>query len=134
MIFDKGMAYRCVHCSKMYNDGSEEVLKGCSDCGRKFFFYIRKEQLQKMKENEELNIELGSVEKKQIEQDVREISGLEDEEVPVFLDFESVRVIKPGKYVVDLANLFSMEKPRVYKLEDGKYIIDLSKVRSKHQS
>jgi len=48
------------------------------------------------------------------------------EEAPVFLDFESVKVIRPGKYRVDLGNLFSTDKPRVYKLEDGKYIIDLT--------
>jgi len=69
---------------------------------------------------------LGVGEKQQIEQDVREITGFEDEETPVFLDFESVKVLKPGKYVVDVGNLFATDKPRVYKLEDGKYIVDLS--------
>jgi uncharacterized protein len=127
------MPYKCVHCNKMYSDGSEEILKGCNDCGRKFFFYIRKEQLAKIKENEEkIDIEFGLEEKKQIEQDIREISGLEDEEMPVFLDFESVKVIRPGKYAVDLANLFATDKPRVYKLEDGKYIIDLSQLRKRN--
>lgn len=128
------MPYKCVHCSKMYEDGSEAVLKGCGECGRKFFFYIRKDQLERIKEHSEENIELGTTEKKQIEQDIREISGFEDEEVPVFLDFESVKVVKPGKYVVDLANLFSMDKPRVYKLEDGKYIVDLSRIKSHGQT
>jgi len=46
----------------------------------------------------------------------------------VFLDFESVRVLKPGKYLLDLQKLFSMGKPRVYQLEDGKYIVDLASV------
>ena len=106
------MAYKCVHCSKLYEDGSEEVLNGCSSCGRKFFFYIRKEQLEKIKETEMIEVDLSSNEKKQIDKDVREISGFEDEETPV-----------------DLTNLFSTEKPRVYKLEDGKYIVDLAKIR-----
>ncbi|MBU0466588.1 MAG: hypothetical protein KJ718_05395 [Nanoarchaeota archaeon] len=125
------MPYKCVNCSKLYDDGSEQVLKGCDSCGRKFFFYIREAQLEKMKEQEEKEVVLDSSEKKQIEQDVREIAGFEDEEVPVFLDFESVKVVKPGKYAVDLGNLFATDKPRVYKLEDGKYIIDLSQI-SKH--
>ena len=30
----------------------------------------------------------------------------ENEEAPVFLDFESVSVIKPGKYVIDVTKLF----------------------------
>ncbi|MBS3099125.1 hypothetical protein J4462_02845 [Candidatus Pacearchaeota archaeon] len=126
------MPYRCVHCNKMFEDGSEEILKGCSECGRKFFFFIRKEQFDKMRQQAaEVEVELKNDEKEQIERDVREIAGLIDEEIPVFLDFESVKIIRPGKYAIDLANLFSMEKPRVYRLEDGKYVIDLSSIVKK---
>ena len=64
--------------------------------------------------------------KKQIEADVREIAGIEDDEVPVFLDFESVKIVKPGKYLLDLTKLFENNKPKIYTLEEGKYIIDLS--------
>ncbi len=127
------MPYKCVHCGKMYGDGSEEILKGCSGCGKKFFFYIRKEQVDKIKVVAEESVELSSEEKTQVEQDVREIVGMEDEEMPVFLDFESVKVIKPGKYLLDLGKLFEMGKPKVYKLEDGKYVVDLSSVRKGEQ-
>lgn len=68
---------------------------------------------------------LSEQEKKQIEHDVREIVGIEDEEVPVVLDFESIRIVKPGKYVVDLHHLFSREGPLIYTLEDGKYVVDI---------
>ena len=120
------MPYKCVHCSKMFEDASEQVLKGCDSCGRKFFFYIRKDQLERINEQKEKEVEFFGEDKKQIEKDVREISGFQDEDTPVYLDFESVKVVKPGKYAVDLGNLFATDKPRVYKLEDGKYIIDLS--------
>ena len=123
------MVYKCVHCSKHFEDGSSNVLTGCDNCRGKFFFYIKKEQYEKIKENEkELNIDLTTVEKKQIEKDIREIAGIEDEETPVFLDFESVKILKPGKYIVDLGNLFAINKPRIYKLEEGKYIVDLSSI------
>jgi predicted nucleic acid-binding Zn-ribbon protein len=118
----------------MYEDGSEQVLTGCDNCGRKFFFYIRKDQLERVKQEEEKEVEFFGEDKKQIEKDIREIAGFVDEDTPVFLDFESVRVIKPGKYVVDLGNLFATDKPRVYKLEDGKYIIDLSVKLKKPQT
>ncbi len=110
----------------MFDDGSEQVLKGCDSCGRKFFFYIRKDQIERVKQQEDTEVEFFGEDKRQVEKDVREIAGIVDEDVPVFLDFESVKVIKPGKYAVDLANLFAVDKPRVYKLEDGKYIIDLA--------
>src|SRR3989344_7473524 len=124
------MAYKCVHCTKIYEDGSSQVLTGCDNCKSRFFFYIKKEQYEKIKENEkELEVDLTNVEKRQIEKDIRDIAGIKDEETPVFLDFESVKIIKPGKYVVDLGNLFSINKPRIYKIEDGKYVVDLSSLR-----
>jgi uncharacterized protein len=128
------MPYKCVHCGALFEDGSEQVLKGCDDCGRKFFFYIRSDQLERIKVGEQFGPELDPEEKKQVEKDVREISGFEDEEMPVFLDFESVKVIKPGKYLIDVGNLFSTSRPRVYKLEDGKYIVDLSKMKLHEQA
>ena len=119
--------YRCVHCSSFYKDGSNELLVGCTNCKSKFFFYIKEDKLKEIAANKELEPNLSDTEKEQIEQDIREIAGIEDEDTPVFLDFESVRVIKPGKYLLDLQKLFSMDKPRVYQIENGKYIVDLTK-------
>jgi len=70
--------------------------------------------------------ELTVAEKKQMEEDVRDIAGVEDEEVPVFLDFESVKIMKPGKYLLDLQKLFERDKPKIYQLEQGKYVVDFS--------
>lgn len=119
------MPYKCINCSKLYDDTSKEILTGCSGCGRKFFFYIKKEKLHLISSKQELEIELNEEERNKIEEDVREIAGITDEETPVFLDFESVKVLKEGKYLLDLSKLFSGQ-PKVYQLEDGKYIIDLS--------
>ncbi|MDO8508469.1 MAG: Zn-ribbon containing protein [Nanoarchaeota archaeon] len=126
------MPYRCVHCSKLYEDASKEVLTGCANCGRKFFFYIKKEKLAMMENSSQKNepeLELDEEERKKIEADVREIAGITNEETPIFLDFESVKVIKEGKYLLDLPKLFS-GKPQVYQLEDGRYIVDLSFIKS----
>ena len=120
------MVYRCVHCSRIYEDGAKEVIEGC-ECKSKFFFYIKPEKLKEIQAQNTINsgTDLTTEEKEQIERDVRDIAGV-PEESPVFLDFESVKVIKPGKYLLDLQKLFSKDLPRVYKLEDGKYIVDLS--------
>tara|TARA_Y100000310_G_C20554288_1_gene749744 strand:- start:228 stop:617 length:390 start_codon:yes stop_codon:yes gene_type:complete len=127
------MAYKCVHCEKIYNDGSEEILKGCSngECHSKFFFYIRGEKLKEMQEKKEENPKLSISEKKQVEQDVRDILGEEDEETPVFLDFESIKVMKPGKYLLDVARLFERGRPQIYQIEDGKYVVDLGSYKLK---
>ena len=69
--------------------------------------------------------DLTKTEKKQIEKDVFDLIGIADiDKQPVVLDFESIRILKPGKYELDLVNLFK-DRPLVYKLDEGKYMIDL---------
>ena len=62
----------------------------------------------------------------QVEKDVREMIGAVEEETPVILDLESIKVLEPGKFEIDVVNLFSKNRPLIYKLEEGKYIIDLA--------
>jgi uncharacterized protein len=118
------MPHQCVHCNKIYPDASKELLEGCA-CGSHFFFYVREDQLKKLEEKP-VEIILDEEQKKRIEQDVREIMGVENEESPVILDLESIRILGPGKFEIDVANLFNKQKPIIYKLEEGKYIIDLA--------
>jgi predicted nucleic acid-binding Zn-ribbon protein len=119
------MPHQCVHCGTSYEDGSREVLSGCN-CGSKFFFYISTEKLKKIQDLKQETIDLTAEEKNQIELDVRDIIGVsKDEEAPIVLDFESVKVLKPGQYLIDLHHLFNKDKPLVYTLEEGKYIVDL---------
>ena len=142
------MPHRCIHCAQVYPDGSKEVLEGCSKCNSRFFFFVSMDKYNKIlsanlakeqpKQQEEqmetLSIvdELSSEDKKHMEQDVREIMGIEEIDAPIILDLETVKVTGPGKYLLDIPNLFSKERPLVYKLEDGKYVIDLaSSIRKK---
>ena len=119
------MPHQCVHCSKIIEVGSKEILEGCNSCGGKFFFYIRDEQVPKIKESrEELIPEFNSVDKKQVEEDVRSILKIEDDSKPVILDLESVRVLKPGKFEIDIVSLMN-RRPIVFKLQEGKYLIDI---------
>ena len=115
------MPHQCVRCNKLYADGSEEILKGC-ECGGKFFFFIKQKHLDEAKE---ITINLTEEDKKQIEEDVLDIIGVRDDEAPVILDLESIRVLEPGKYELDLVELFK-GKPLVYRVEEGKYIIDIA--------
>ena len=112
------MPYKCIHCSKTYEDGSKEILTGCLSCGRKFFFYIKKEKLKEANASIEEELDFDFDEKEKIESDVREITGIKDEEEPIFLDFESIKIVKPGKYLLDLQKLFESGKPKIYQIED----------------
>ncbi len=117
------MPHQCVRCSRIVPPGSRELLEGCKDCGGRFFFYIREDQIDKIKEK---IIEIPVEEKKKIETDIRDMAGITDEDAPVILDIESVRAIGEGKFELDLVKLFKRGQPLVYKLEEGKYIIDMA--------
>ena len=136
------MPNQCVHCGKVFLDGSKELIAGCS-CGSHFFYFIKQEYYDRLikKTDEKLDVEttkeltelktaiaeINKIDKAKMEKDVREIIGVsEQEEIPVILDLESIRVIKPGKFEIDIVNLFNKKRPLIYKLEEGKYIIDLA--------
>ncbi|MCF7872138.1 Zn-ribbon domain-containing protein [Candidatus Woesearchaeota archaeon] len=115
--------HQCVKCGKLHGDASSAILEGCSDCGSKLFFYVRKDAIEKAKKR---TFDLTSQEKEQMEKDVYEIIGSDiDSDLPVVLDIESINILKPGKYELDLVNLFKKKQPLIYKLEDGKYIVDV---------
>ena len=116
------MPHQCVRCGSMYPDGAKQILTGCS-CGGRFFFFISQDKVEKATKE----VEITPEERVKIENDVMELIESSDisEDETVFLDFESIRILKEGGYQIDLIDLFK-GKPLVYKIEDGKYIIDLA--------
>ena len=117
------MPHQCVRCNTFYDNGAPELLKGCS-CGGRLFFFIKKDKLEEMKKISD-EVKLTDKEKEQIEEDIFDLVGSEiDRDQPVILDLEAIRVLRPGKYELDLVHLFKGE-PLIFKLEDGKYMIDL---------
>ncbi|MFP4567754.1 MAG: Zn-ribbon domain-containing protein [Candidatus Woesearchaeota archaeon] len=126
------MPHQCVKCGVLHGDASSAILKGCTSCGGKLFFYVKDGDLKRAKER---SVNLSPKDKSQIESDVYDIIGSEfDRELPVVLDFESINIISPGKYELDLVNLFKSKQPLIYKLEDGKYMIDLIETFKKFNS
>ncbi len=116
------MPHQCVRCGKLYQEASDEILKGCSDCSGKFFFFISDAAYKKKASP---LMDMNKEERHQIEEDVMDIvSSKLDKDKPVILDIESINILKPGKYELDVVELFK-GKPLIYKLEEGKYIIDL---------
>jgi len=115
------MPHQCVRCSKFYSDGANEIITGC-ECGARLFFFVKS---QKMDEAKDFSKNLSQEQKDELENEVLDILDTEKEkEDPVVLDFESVRILEPGKYELDLESLFNKE-PIIYSTEDGKYFLDL---------
>ena len=119
--------HQCVRCGAKYPDTSDVLLKGCS-CGSRFFFFYKQSAVDKdegkiLQELENLTQEERKEIEKEITTDIEEIIE-NPEDKPIVLDIESVRIVKPGKFEIDLVSLFK-RKPLIYKLSEGKYIIDL---------
>ena len=112
------MPHRCIRCGKIFEDGSGALLTGCT-CGNRFFFFFKSEDKKLQDEFEKLN----DNERLEIEKEIEEMIPVMDDK-PVILDFEAVRMDKPGKFEIDLVNLFK-GKPIIYKMAEGKYFIDL---------
>jgi len=142
------MPNKCTKCGKLHDDNANYLLtKGCDACGGRFFFFVREGYVPEVEEEVS---HITKTEMKEIERDIRsilpiglrkkkdmatkdeEIKAVEkgkeekqNEEETIVLDIEAIRVIKPGKYRINVETLFS-QKPIVVKVGTGKYEIDFS--------
>ncbi len=114
------MPHQCVRCGELYPTGCKELLTGCK-CGGRFFFFVKQDLIEKAKEATK---NLTEQDKEQIEKDVLDIVGEKESSTPIVLDFESIKVLRPGQYELDLVDLFK-GNPLIYKLDEGKYVIDI---------
>jgi len=127
------MPNKCTNCGVIHEDDADYLLtKGCDKCGSRFFFYVKPDQL---KDIEKITRNLTKKDVTEIEADIRDIVSEEAGKKEakgdtVILDVESIRVVKPGKYQIDVTNLFT-NKPIVIRLGEGKYKIDLSRLVKK---
>jgi predicted nucleic acid-binding Zn-ribbon protein len=96
------MPHKCTRCGEVYEDGSENILKGCS-CGNRYFLYFRKIT---SKEAEELKAK----------DDIREVKE-GDESVG------NIKV-KDGIYEIDVGSLM-MQEPVIIVGEEGRYLLSL---------
>jgi predicted nucleic acid-binding Zn-ribbon protein len=119
------MPHQCVKCGKIYDNASNELLTGCSNCKGKFFFFIKKDALKS-----DFVEKLSKQDADKMERDIRSlIPDLKSTE-PVILDLETIRVIGPGKYEIDIGRLMR-GKPVIIQAGEGKYYIDLSTAMKK---
>jgi len=116
------MPHQCLKCETIYDNSSDVIIKGCPKCGGKLFLFMKKTPLEKTSE-------ISKVEKELILQEVENIAEINESEVPIILKLENIRVIKPGKYEIDINQLMKKEKPIVYKIQEGTYVIDLEYLR-----
>jgi predicted nucleic acid-binding Zn-ribbon protein len=146
------MPNKCTKCGKLHDDDANYLLTtGCNACGGRFFFFVREGYVPEVEEEVS---HITKKEMKEIERDIRSILPVrmrekkdlvtkdnevkageakkeeKQEEETVVLDIEAIRVIKPGKYRINVETLFN-QKPIVVKVGTGKYEIDFSVLAEK---
>ncbi len=102
------MPHKCTRCGKVYPDGDMRILSGC-ECGNNKFLYVPKEK--------------RTVEE-QVEEIKKEFSGM---------GIESVRILAPGQYEINLEKLLEREEIVIALQEDGRYVIHLPSLLKKRK-
>lgn len=120
------MPHQCLRCNTVFDNSSDAIIKGCTNCGAKLFLYIKARPEELKQEEIELTKEAKDIILKELGTQV----DLDDIDRPIILKLENVRILAPGKYEIDINQLMKKEKPLIYKVQEGTYVIDLNYLTS----
>jgi predicted nucleic acid-binding Zn-ribbon protein len=122
------MPHKCTQCGREFEDGSTRILKGCPSCGGKKFLYIREaerhDDVLKEKTIDEIARDSGE-DVLEVKQDRRK------EEIEVFERIESIRILSPGSYELNIEKLARSDEVVVGLEKEGKYVVDILSMAKK---
>ncbi|HLB71373.1 MAG: Zn-ribbon domain-containing protein [Candidatus Methanoperedens sp.] len=134
------MPHKCTRCESIFKDGAAIILNGCPKCGWNKFFYVRDPSgpsqigsngtippaaSKFIKEVDEL---LGKT--PQVQSESKE-TKVETRPQEVGERVESVRILSPGQYELNLDSILKREEIVMALKEDGTYIVHLPSVFQK---
>lgn len=122
------MPHKCTQCGREFKDGSTEILKGCPSCGGKKFLFVRESDRHR-DVLEEKSIENLAEETKE---EILEVETEPTRHVEMRERIESIRVINPGSYELNIEKLAKSDEVVVKMGKDEKYVVDIiSMMKSK---
>ena len=138
------MPHKCTRCESIFRDGAAIILNGCPKCGWNKFLYVRDEKIIP-----EIKTDKGTIppEASKFIKEVDELVGnktvpakiVEVKEKPkpeeVGDRVESVRILSPGQYELNLDSILKRDEIVMALKEDGTYVVHLPSVfqKKKHQ-
>jgi len=139
------MPHKCTRCESIFKDGAAIILNGCPKCGWNKFLYVRDENPAPehvLKSNVSAITGQISPEASNFIKEVDEILGIQDEpkqhelikeekvETPKEIGnrVESIRILSPGQYELNLESLLERKEIVMALKEDGTYIVHLPSV------
>lgn len=119
------MPHKCVKCGKIYQDSSSEILEGCEQCGGRKFLYVTSES-RRRKIPERIPPAEPKSETKE------ETGGAEGIAEDLYNSVESIRIVSPGTYELNIEKLAQSGERVVGFGKGGSYGVDLlSMMKSK---
>ena len=147
------MPHKCTRCESIFTDGASVILNGCPNCGWNKFLYVKDEEAEQAEGVESEPVEelkehiIDETSEHAAEavgedapaekfiREIDEIIGVEKEERSVTEEegerVESVRILGPGSYELNLESLLDRKEIVMAIKEDGTYALHLPSVFKK---
>jgi len=121
------MPHKCTQCGREFRDGSTEILRGCPSCDGKKFLYVservRHKDVLEDKTIQEIALETN--------EPVLEVKTLEKKHADIYDRVESVRIVGPGSYELNIEKLAKSDERVIGVGKDGSYVVDLISMSKK---
>jgi hypothetical protein len=115
------MPHKCVQCGRDYKDASPVILRGCESCGGRKFLYVGEND-----RNKDIMLEQSAEAlAKETPDQVLVVSTGADEKKEARDRVESIRIIAPGTYELNIEKLANSDERVVGIGTEGNYLLDL---------
>jgi predicted nucleic acid-binding Zn-ribbon protein len=115
------MPHKCVQCGRDYKDASPVILRGCESCGGRKFLYVGEND-----RNRDVLLEQSPKALAKEAPDQVLVVSTEQEGKTESLDrVESIRIIAPGTYELNIEKLANSDERVVGIGTEGNYLLDL---------
>ena len=140
------MPHKCTRCESIFIDGASVILSGCPNCGWNKFLYVKDEEVEQSAsedaettETQEQHVidetshkEADGEPSESIVREIDDILGVDIYETSVTEEegerVESVRILGPGSYELNLDSLLDRKEIVMAIKEDGAYALHLGSV------
>lgn len=141
------MPHKCTRCENVFRDGAAIILNGCPKCGWNKFLYVKDETTPLPGITEKIGAASIPPAASAFIKEVDELIGnksphpeqkkpeMKKEKDEVGDRVESVRILSPGSYELNLDSIMKRDEIVMALKEDGSYIVHLPSVfqKKKHQ-